>query len=110
MAIFSTSIPAFISKQRLIEIYFVACAKRFFVGHFLLGLTFDIHLTLSACAFDTAACQRYRKQMIVRPRDAGMRVHDGNTAKLPLRNNIMCNIMIYQNRLETNLLQLFGHI
>jgi len=54
-------------------------------------------------------------------RDAGTGVHDGGTAPpalwiggstgthVPLHNSIISNFMIYQDRLETNLLQLFAH-
>jgi len=52
--------------------------------------------------------------------DAGTGVHDGVLppcllrgrvmgAQVPLRNSIISNFMIYQDRLETNLLQLFAH-
>jgi len=53
-------------------------------------------------------------------RDSGTWVHDGGTAPLPfergvtgeqvpLHNDIISNFMIYQDQLETNLLQLFAH-
>jgi len=56
-----------------------------------------------------------------RARNAGMRVHDESTAplhfvnwgngdKMPLHNIIISNFMIYQDRLETYLLQLFAQI
>jgi len=34
---------------------------------------------------------------------------EGNVAQLPLHNSILSNYMIYQDRLETNLLQRFAH-
>jgi len=34
---------------------------------------------------------------------------ESNGAHVPLHNSIKSNFMIYQDRLETNLLQLFGH-
>jgi len=56
--------------------------------------------------------------VVVLVRDAGTRVHYGGTAPLtfergatgtqvPLHNSIINNFMIYQDRLETNLLQLY---
>jgi len=50
-------------------------------------------------------------------RDVGERGHDwalpfqkeGNGAEVPFHKSIIGNFMVYQERLETNLLQLFAH-
>jgi len=64
--------------------------------------------------------QRVKRVRAVMHRDAGGWRHGGGIAPLPVQkgatgaevpfhNSIIDNFMVYQDRLETNLLQLFGH-